>query len=229
MSILKFALKRSLQSKTNLIFIIILPIGLIFLPIEPDSWTSLPYGYHYFGTILLFVSVRLAAILLEDRQQGIIKRIAMAPVSNLSYLTQNVLAFSLILLLPILLLISGGIFYGHELYHTGRLFLLYVCFAFAALSMSLAWVSIYRNKETSFLVFMVIVVLMTLVSGIMLPIEIMPDNIEKVAYSLPTYWYNKGLTAIVSQASLPEFLLPLVILLAFSLLFLLIGSKRKIV
>ncbi|TSB45329.1 ABC transporter permease [Alkalicoccobacillus porphyridii] len=229
MMVFRFALKRSFSSKTNLLCLAALPIALIFLPYDPESWMRLPYGYHYFSVVLLFVSVRLAVILLEDRQKGIIKRIAIAPITYLSYLSQNVFAFTILLLIQIIIMIIGGLLYGHELYHATRLFILYVMFAFTSLSMALAWVSLYRSKETSFLVYMALVVLMALLSGIMLPMEIMPDSVEKIAFFLPTYWYNEAINVIVTQASFIDFLLPLSILLLYAVLFLLIGSKRRIV
>ncbi|QQK78966.1 ABC transporter permease [Salicibibacter cibi] len=227
MTIFTFALKRIFKDKTNLIFLTMFPVAAIFLP-EPDVWPLLPFGYHYFGVLILFVAIRLTGILVEDRQKGVLKRLAAAPVTHFQYLFQNLLAFAVILIAQCMFIIAGGVIYGHDLYEPLLLLILFIVFSFTAIALSLAWNSLYRNKETSFLVFMCVIILMAMLGGIMFPIEMLPDILEKIAVIFPTYWLAEGLDWVVMGEDTADFLLINGVLLLYTLLFLIIGSIRRI-
>ncbi|EZH68082.1 multidrug ABC transporter permease [Bacillaceae bacterium JMAK1] len=228
MTIFRFALKRILRDKTNVLFLTLFPIAAIFLPTAEDGWPLLPLGYQYFGILLLFVSIRLTSIMIEDRQKGVVKRLAAAPVSHFNYLWQNLLAFSVIMIIQIIIIISGGYAYGHELYEPWNLTILYLVFMFTAISISLAWNSLYRSKESSFLIFMAVIVLMALLGGILFPVEMMPVVFERIAVIFPTYWLSEGIEWIVFGEDRGDFLFINGVLLLYALFFLIIGSIRRI-
>ncbi len=164
MTIFQFALKRSFRNSTNLIFLTLFPVGAIFLP-SNEPYPFLPFGYHYFGILLLFVSIRLASIMLEDRAKGVVKRLAVAPISHFHYLWQNLIAYAIILIVQCAIVVGGGVLYGQELYSPLYLFLLFINFSLMSLAFSLAWISNFRNKEVSFLVFMSVIILMAYLAG----------------------------------------------------------------
>lgn len=227
MTIFKFALKRSFGNITNLIFLTLFPVACIFLP-NGEGWPFLPYGYQYFGIIILFIGIRLATIILEDRAKGVVKRLAVAPISHFQYLSQNLLAFSVILILQCAIVVYGGVLFGQELYQPGWLFLLYVSFSFASLAMALAWISIYRNKDVSFLVYMSLIFIIVVLGGLLIPIEIFPDLLKRIAVIFPTYWLAEGLNWIVFGKDIFGFLLINGVLWIYTLVFIIIGSTRKI-
>lgn len=227
MTIFQFALKRSFRNKTNLLFLTLFPVGAVFLPAS-EMWPFLPFGYHYFGVLLLFVSIRLASIMLEDRAKGVVKRLAVAPISHLHYLWQNLLAYMVILLFQCALVVGGGVLYGQELYSPFALFFLFVTFSLTSLAFALAWISLFRNKETSFLVFMSIVVLIALLGGVIMPIEMMPAVFERLAVIFPTYWLLSGMKWIALGGQTTDILLIHGMLLLYTVCFLIIGSIRKI-
>ncbi|GAB3044464.1 ABC transporter permease [Virgibacillus ainsalahensis] len=227
MTIFHFALKRSFSNKTNIAFLMLFPVACIFFP-EGEYWPFLPYGYQYFGILLLFVGIRLATIMLEDRSKGVVKRLAVAPVTHFQYLSQNLLAYVFILILQCIIVVYGGVLFGHELYQPGWLLLLYVSFSFTSLAIALAWISIYRNKDTSFLIYMSLIILVVLVSGIIVPLEMFPDLLKRIAVIFPTYWLVEGLDWIVFGESVSEFLLINGVLWLYTIVFMIIGSVRKI-
>lgn len=227
MTIFKFALKRSFRNKTNLIFLTMFPAAAIFLPAQ-QYWPLLPIGYQYFGVLILFVSIRLTGLMIEDRQKGVVKRLAVAPMTHFQYLWQNLLAFATITVVQCLIVIIGGVIYGHELYEPLLLLTLFIVFSFTAIALSLAWNSLYRSKESSFLVFMSIIVLMAMFGGMIIPIEMLPDILEKLAVIFPTYWLAEGIEWIVLGEDTGHFLLSNGVLLLYTLLFLIVGSTRKI-
>ena len=227
MTIFWFSLKRSFSNTTNLIFLTLFPVGAIFLP-TGEVWPFLPYGYQFFGIIVIFVGIRLATIILEDRAKGVVKRLAVAPVTHFQYLTQNLLAFSIILILQSIIVIYGGVLYGHELYHPEWLLVLFISFSFTSLAVALAWISLYRSKETSFLVYMSVIFLIVFLGGLLMPIEAFPDILQRIAVIFPTYWLSEGIVWIVFGNDISEFLLINGVLWLYTIIFLVIGSVRRI-
>ncbi len=227
MTIFHFALKRSFGNRANLLFLTLFPIACIFLP-SGEGWPFLPYGYQYFGIFILFASIRLAAIMLEDRAKGVVKRLAVAPVSHLRYISQNLLAYLCIMVVQCAVVVIGGLLYGQQLYQPAWLMLLYISFSAASLAVALAWISLYRNKEISFLVFMPIVFLVAILGGIMMPVDIFPEGLRRLAVVFPTYWLAKGLDWIAFGESIGPFLLVNGVLWLYAVVFVIMGSARKI-
>ncbi|MFA1819851.1 ABC transporter permease [Virgibacillus oceani] len=227
MTIFQFALKRTFSNTTNLIFLTLFPIGAIFLP-SGEAWPFLPYGYQYFGIIVLFVGIRLANIILEDRQKGVVKRLAVAPVTHFQYLSQNLLSFAVIMVIQCIILVYGGMLYGHELYQPGWLIVLFISFSFSSLAIALAWISLYRSTETSFLVYMSLIFLLVLLGGLLVPLETFPDILKRIAVVFPTYWLSQGIDWIVFGEEISEFLMINGVLWLYTVIFLVIGSVRRI-
>lgn len=210
-----------------MIFLTLFPIVCIFLP-EGEGWPFLPYGYQYFGVLILFVGIRLTSILLEDRSKGVVKRLAVAPLRYFQYIGQNFLAFAVILMMQCVIVVYGGVLWGHNLVQASWLLLLYISFSFASIAMALAWVSIYRNKDSSFLVYMSIIFLVVILSGIILPIEMFPDRLARLAVLFPTYWLAEGLTWIAFGEDIREYVLIHGVLWLYTILCIVIGSTRKV-
>ena len=227
MTIFKFALKRSFSNSANLVFLTLFPIACIFLP-RAEEWPFLPYGYQYFGIIILFIGIRLATIILEDREKGVVKRLAVAPISHFNYLSQNLLAYSVILIIQCAIVVYGGVLFGQELYQPGWLFLLYVSFSFASLAIALAWISIYRKKDVAFLIYMSLIFIVAVLGGLIIPVETFPDLLKRMAIIFPTYWLGQGLNWVAFGGEIFDFLIINGVLWLYTIVFVVIGSTRKI-
>lgn len=227
MTFFLFALKRSFRNRTNIIVLMLFPIACIFFP-EGEYWPHLPYGYQYFGILILFVGIRLTSIILEDRAKGVVKRLAVAPMSYFQYLSQNLLAYCVIVIIQCAIVVYGGVLLGHNLYQPNSLLLLYVSFSFASVATALAWVSMYRSKDTAFLVYISLIFVIVILGGIILPIEMFPELLKRIAVIFPTYWLVKGLDWIVFGQDIVDFLLINGVLWLYAIVFVIIGSTRKI-
>jgi len=226
-TVFKFSLKRSFSNKTNLLLLTLFPIAFIFFP-EGEYWPVLPYGYQYFGIVLLFISIRLTTIILVDRAKGVVKRLAVAPISYGSYLCQNLLAFSVILVMQCAIVVYGGVLLGVELYQPHWLMLLYVSFSFTSLAIALAWISIFRSKESAFLIYMSLVTLLAILGGLLMPLQIFPEALIRIAVLFPTYWLNQGMSWIASEGPVGDFILINGVLWLYTIIFMILGSTRKI-
>lgn len=226
MTIFRYALYRVFRNKVNLLFLILVPIACIFLP-GADYWPFFPYGYQYFGIIMLFVGIRLATIILEDRIQGVVKRLSVAPISYFRYLSQHLLAYAVIMISQCVIVVVGGVILGQELFQPILLLMLYISFSFTSLAIALAWISIYRSKEVAFLIYMSIIFLAALLGGVLVPLEVFPEMLKRVAVILPTYWLSEGMTWIVYGKQITDYLIINGILWLYTIVFVIIGSTRR--
>jgi ABC-2 type transport system permease protein len=228
MTIFKFTLKRYFRQPSNIIFLLILPIILVFLP--NLVWPPIPMGFQYYGVLLLFISTRLTGIILEDRTRKTTLRISVAPITHFQYLWQNLLAYSVLLMGVNLLVVSIGVLYhGENLISPVLLFVVYTFFSMSAIGFSLAYYAIIRNKEAALTLLTGIISLISMLGGVFWPIEIMPVFIQRLAMLLPTYWYSEGIVRVAFGGSLGDISLPLIMMFMFTVLFLLLGSKRDII
>ncbi|AOY78057.1 ABC transporter permease [Clostridium formicaceticum] len=227
MTIFYFVFKRFFRKFSDVLFLCLLPIASVFLP--AGEWLPIPLGFQYYGIILLFVAAKLASILMEDRTNKTLLRIGVSPITHFQYLWQNLLAYSLILMgLNLVFIIAGVILHGEALISPILLFIIYAFFSMTAIGFSLAWYALFRSKEAAFSVLTGVIVLMSMLGGIMWPVEIMPIPLQRGALLLPTYWFAEGIVLISFGASILELVLPLVMMFMFSIVFLLLGSRRKI-
>lgn len=212
---------------TNFVILMLFPVVFIFLPSGGD-WPFLPYGYQYFGILLLFVGIRLATMLLEDRKKGMIKKLSVAPVSHFQYLSQNLLAFVVVLIMQCMILVFGGLLAGHELYQPLWLLLLFITFSFTSMAMALGWSTFFSNKDTAFLTYMSLMFVMIILGGLMIPVQIFPDILQNIAYVFPTYWLAEGMEWIRFGDDISDILLYNGVLLLYAVIFLIIGSSKKL-
>jgi len=226
MTVFYFVLRRSFGNLTNVIFLTLAPIACIFFP-SADVWPLLPYGYQYFGIFILFAAIRLTSLIQEDRAKGIIKRLSIAPITYFRYLTQNLLAYAVIMMMQCVIVIGGGLLWGQELYQPLALLILFISFSFAALALALAWITLYRNKDSSFLVYMALIFLVVVMGGVMIPLEIFPDLLKRIAVLLPTYWLTQGLNWVADGEAVVDFLMINGVLWLYTLIFTVIGSTRR--
>lgn len=62
----------------------------------------------------------------------------------------------------------------------------------------------------------------------MRPVQAMPIFFQRLAMLLPTYWLAEGMILAVEGAPAADLVFPLVMMLLFSVAFILLGSLRRI-
>lgn len=228
MTIFKFIFKRYFRQPSNIIFLLVLPIVLVFLP--DLEWPPIPMGFQYYGVLLLFIATRLTGIILDDRSRKTTLRISVAPITHFQYLWQNLLAYSVLLTgVNSLVVLIGVLYHGENLVSPVLLFIVYTFFSVTAIGFSLALYAIIRNKEAALALLTGVISLISMLGGVFWPIQIMPVFIQRLAMLLPTYWYAEGIVRIAYGGSLGDIALPLVMMFMFTIGFLIFGSRRDII
>ncbi|WP_339218640.1 ABC transporter permease [Paenibacillus sp. FSL W7-1332] len=227
MTIFNFALIRSVRSLPNLILLLGLPAAVVVLPV--GGWHGLPLGYHFYGILLLFSASKLVHMIMEDRKNKILTRIGVAPVTHFKYLSQNLLAFALLLGgQSAVVTCSAWLLHADVFGSLIQLFSILSMFSVTAISFSLAWSSMFRQPESSTAVMLGIILIMAVLGGTLFPIQAMPASLQKIAMVSPTYWFHEGIMLAKNGGLFAEQLTPLGILLLFAIAFMLIGSRRKL-
>ncbi|PYZ96707.1 multidrug ABC transporter permease [Alteribacter lacisalsi] len=226
MTVFFYALKRYFRKPSNIVFLFILPVAAVFLP--EGEWLPIPLGYQYYGVLLLLISARLTSILLDDRANRIHLRMAAAPVTHFQYLFQNLLAYSLLLIVVTAVFVAAGVLYhGAGLPAPGLLFIVYTLCSITSIGFCLAWYSLFQNREAAFHILGGLIIIIAMLGGMMWPVEIMPEMLQRLVMLLPTYWMAEGVILAALDAPIRELILPLGMMGLFSTAFLLVGSRRR--
>ncbi|WP_096199905.1 ABC transporter permease [Bacillus sp. FJAT-45350] len=227
MTIFTFVFKRFFRKKSNIFFLLVLPIGAVFLPI--GEWPPIPLGFQYYSILLLFLAARLGGIILEDRANKTLLRVSVAPITHFQYLWKNLLAYSIILTsVNVVFVTLGVIVHGENLPSPILFLLIYTVFSTTSLGFSLTWYSLFRNKEAAFSILGGVIILMAMLGGVMWPVEIMPELLQRAVMLLPTYWVAEGTILVAYGAPTKDLITPLVVMFLFCIAFLLVGSRRRL-
>jgi ABC-2 type transport system permease protein len=226
MTVFLFALKRSFRKPLNILLIGVLPLGLLLIP-RFGSWT-MPMGFHLYGELVFFLAYSLIFTVSEDRNSGILTRIAAAPVSHFSYLGQILAAYTCIMVAQNGAMVLGGhLIYGGMLENPLRMLASYSVFSLASLSFCLALCSLVRLREVAYGSLSMLIIFFAALGGSMVPVTMMPAFLKRLAMISPIYWLHVALGAVPGTEG--QFMLSLAVLLLFALVFLLAGSKRRMV
>ncbi len=224
MIIFKHALKRSFNQPLSILITLILPIAIIFIPSLGNGY---PNGLYLYGMLSLFSAFILSKPIVEERLSGIIIRISATPTKYISYLGSHLLAYLSILVVQNIIFILGIYIYWSDIdINYGFILSLNFAYSIMAIAFSLCWNSLFRSYNLSFGLFSGIASVMCLFSGISMPLKFIPKNIEKFIIVLPTYWLPYGLNSL-HDGKINSVLIAHLVLLVYSGILLLIGSKRR--
>jgi len=228
MTIFIYALKRGLRNPALTALFFLLPVGLAFLPRPPGD--ALPTGFHIYGILLLFTAFLLIRLIVEDRENGVFLRIGAAPVTHLRYLVETLVAYALVLLAQnAILIVAGVLTQGGSLIAPWLLFAAYAVFSSTAIAFCLAVCALFRLREAAYGTCSGLIIVIAMLGGAYFPTEMMPAALQRVAMVTPTYWLFNALSLVERGGEPSRFALSLGIMVLFTIVFLIAGSKRRLV
>jgi ABC-2 type transport system permease protein len=224
MTLFKHALRTSFSQPINIIVIFILPLPILAIP---DQSNGFPNGLYLYGMVNLYSAFLLCKPIIEDRMSRVIVRISATPTSYITYLSSHLLAYMMILIIQNIIFITGlFVFWDKVVFDFAYIFGLYFVFSIMTLCFVLFWNTLFRSYNLSLAIFSGVASVMCLVSGISIPFHFFPAAFQKLMMILPTYWLPYGLKMIYNGKIIKVFI-SYIVLLSFSGIFLLIGSKRR--
>lgn len=228
LTIFKYALLRVYRNPMSLILNAALPLVVIFIP---GLWQGEePFGFSMIGVALMYGSFTAARGILNDKLDGTITRILTSPVTSIKYLAQNLMAAMTPLMAQILAVgIIGSMLYGWETGFTLSVVLIYLLFAAASVAFSYAWSCLFKEKETSYAIFSVLMSLVAMVGGFFIPLAILPDALRYVGALFPAFWVSNGILYLQGGNAMGTYWISIAALIMFSILYMAFGSKRRII
>jgi len=227
MTIFTFTFLRCLRKKSTFFVLFFVPLIMIF--VRPLWVADDGMGFLFYGVLILLAAFSWVRFIMVDRINTTIVRIFAAPVTTFRYLAESIMAFWAVIGIPtFVIVVLGYAMYGWEIKTMLMLFLLYNIFIANSIAFTLAWNTLFRSKVMSDAVFSLVVSFMAMLGGIFIPLSIMPDYLRRIGMLFPTYWFSNALSAIQGQSPSGTFWYSIIILLLFSLAFLLLGSKRRL-
>lgn len=173
---------------------------------------------------MFFIVIPLAGGMVRERELGVSQRLEIAPVWHLNLFLGRIFAFVALNLVQLWLMLGVGVYilplFGLPVldvsHHIGVIFATGICASLAATGFGLligAWASTY---EQATVLAPFIIVIAAAIGGIMAPIDLMPDLLQKISALSPLNWAQTAFVNIfVRNASITQIAPELVKLLLF--------------
>jgi ABC-2 type transport system permease protein len=144
--------------------------------------------------MLLFSVTGMGSAMLEEKQEGTLKKLMMAPINPSSILFGKMISVNVISILQLIIMfIYGWLMFGLDL--PGHIFstmIMIVCTAFACSAFGVFLVSIAKSKAQVQGLSTLIILTMSAIGGSMIPSFIMPAFMQKLSVFSVNYWGIQG-------------------------------------
>lgn len=201
--------------------IIIYFIKVVFEALASPFFNISVYVVPYAAFIVHFITFILTAIVLvRERTAGTLARMFVSGYSPIEIVIGYLLAYTVLATVQSLLVLIelNWIFeLGYTLDQLGSIYL--VMWILAIISMALGMlVSNFARNEGQVFPFIPLVLLSVILSGILLPIERLPDWVGVLSYLTPLFYVNEVLQNLIGGGALGDDWVQLLYLLAYGLI-----------
>ncbi|MBC1604312.1 ABC transporter permease [Listeria rocourtiae] len=178
--------------------------------------------------MLLYAAGNLGELILQEKEDGTFYRLMSTPLSSKAYLFGNAL-FALAVVVTEITICLMAMRFAFKIDPGVSYFALFgVLFVFAImavlLSLALGFTATSRKSVSGLQ--MILFTLTSLLSGALIPVQIMPAFMQKIAEFLPQYWVMNAITTLQDNGNLASISLNIAIILGYALLFFCIASYK---
>jgi len=215
--------------RSPLAYLLGLLVPAVIIVAPANMWMSTPAGGILMLVTLMLLSANLmAALILEDRMDGSIMKVLISPVTMVRYIFQNLLAAIIPFVLQVVLLgIMGVLRYNWTTEFTiGVVVVLFVC-AISSAAFAFCWNMYFKSRSNSNYTFLFFMIVMMLVSGLMIPIDVLPGFMQHIGAIFYAYWFVRAVSVLADYGMIAPFWLYNSIVLLFGIGFLLLGGTRR--
>lgn len=198
----KFEMKKNLQDRGLLFWMIILPIAFIVLAVsvfasgedgtmKQQMILSIVPGYVV--TFVFFIMISMVTAFLKDRDLGMTARIASTPLSPQLYLLGKWIPYMFIVWMQIIILIVfGKVVYALPIEQPLFVLFLSIALSFTATGFGLALSLFVKSENMGIALTQVIAFGGAVLGGLWMPLDLLPDMIQKIAHVLPQYYAHQA-------------------------------------
>ncbi|WP_235817437.1 ABC transporter permease [Gracilibacillus timonensis] len=230
-------LKKHIQDKGLVFWILLLPIlfTIIFIAIftagvedaerQEVIQTIVPA---YIVMFVFFIMISMVQVFIKDRDKGTTARMASTPLKSYAYLFGKWIPFMFIVFFQIIVLfLFGGMVYDISFGEPLILLVVSLFMTFTATAIGLAMSLTVNTENMGIAITQVVALGGAMLSGLWMPIDMLPDFMQTIARFLPQYWANQSFQdAMAGTTQIVELFQTLGVLLAMGLLAFIIAMVR---
>lgn len=158
---------------------------------QPTATEQNVPGYTIFG--VFFIVLTLASSFIQEKYDGTFQRILSAPLLKTALLVGKLLPYYLINLIQIGLMFAIGVlFFGLHLGNITALLLVSLALAAAANGLGLLVAAIGKTEAQVNGLAVLLAIILSALGGMMVPVFVMPDAMQTLAYFTPHAWALAG-------------------------------------
>lgn len=214
-----------------------------------NKFDSNKYSFNYRGSDLIVVVYYLTTFglfsmgflliagrglnpLLKEKENKIDKRILVSKISKVEYILGHILGCFVLLMMQCLTLLIAFMVLNNN-FNVGFGWMVLISFALSliGIAISLLVLSVSNNSTMYYTLLTIVITPISLLSGGFIPIEFMPDMVQKLSLVSPLTWINSAFKKIIMSGEVSGIILDFVASIAISvvliMLYLLIESRKK--
>ncbi len=144
--------------------------------------------------MLLFSVVGIGMGLLNEKQEGTLKRLLYSPMNPINILFGKMLSTNIISILQLLVMfIFASLVFGLDIFgHLSGMLITIIATAFACSAFGVLLASFAKNRQQVQGLSTLIILVMSAIGGSMIPLFIMPEFMQKLAVISVNYWSIQG-------------------------------------
>lgn len=228
-AIIEMEIRKNLQDKGLLFWMIVLPI--IFTVLFISMFTSgaddimrreiiLSIVPGYVVMFVFFIMISMVSAFIKDRDSGMVARLASTPLTPLLYLFGKWIPYMFIVLIQIIILFGfGKIVYHIPIGQPIYLSVLSIILVITVTSLGLALALFSKTENMGIAITQLIALGGAMLGGLWMPIETMPQTIQTIAKFTPQYWAHQAFQeAMIQSLSGTNFFITILILCSFGLI-----------
>ena len=233
-AILKLEMLKNIQDKGLIFWTFILPIifTVLFISmftsgveasIKEEMITSIVPGYTVM--FVFFIMISMGNSFIDDRDKGLVARLASTPLTPLQYVAGKWIAFMIIVAIQIIVLQTfGKLVYTIPIQQPISLAIIAIALTFCTTGIGLALSIVIKTNNMGIAITQVIALVGAMIGGLWMPLEMMPDFFQMISRVTPQYWAHIGFKEAMSGTiTISSLLLSSVILIGFGCLGLIIS------
>jgi ABC-2 type transport system permease protein len=196
-------------------------IKVVFDVLASPAFNISVYVVPYAAFIVHFITfIMTAIVLVRERTAGTLVRMFVSGYNQIEIVSGYLLAYSVLATIQSLLVLIelNGIFeLGYDIGQLGSIYLIMWILAIISMAIGMLVSNIARNEGQVF-PFIPLVLLSVILSGILLPIERLPEWVQALSYLTPLYYVNEVLQNLIGGGGLFDNWAKLLSLLVYGLI-----------
>ena len=233
MTVFKHALRNGITKPISLIVNSIVPIGLTVFADRINIGLGGDFGIHFFllAFVMMFGAFLMANSIQKDKVEGVLVRILAGPITLRSYLVQNFLAAIIpMAFVSVIVGLLGYVIHDWNLTITVGVVLVYIMISASSIGLSFVWSCLFKDKEASLSGISVVLTMTAAVGGFMVPLQLLPAVPYYLGMATPAHWASRAIEQLITYGEFTRmYWLGLLAIGMFTFLFVMYGSKRRLV